>query len=592
MPLDSLTDIGSGLIDTVSEGVNDVVSTVESGVGGAIDTVTGIASGGISDLGQLLGIAAPTEGNPDTLRTIIVVLNNPVVGQAMTVVPPPGIGLVLRSQVATVSTSLEVLDYAWHLYQNPQPVLDAIHTTLGRSMDQVGPLALATASAALSSDIADREGALDCIWRHLRPKLGYIADHWWDVLLHMAGDLLWPWPGVASDFGHLWNQLKLAGTALWELRISDAIDHILAVLRHLNSALGRLYGWFLVGSVLVGAALGATGGAAAGGAPAAPGAAAGAAGGLAFAGKVGMGLLIATFIIEGASIAKAGYNLSQPERAGSQRECDCEIIAGSSITVAITAALAALAALAARLAKSLLQRIANKLFDPPQNVQRSTSRGRVVEARIILGELIRARFNMRRVVITDRLTPGGLLGESGNFPGIDMAADAQVTIRSQGQVIIDAAQLRTAMANNRPITVDINGGTITSVRSRSGVGAFDNLSRDISQLANFQSGTAPSFSPGSTSRVTATITNPTGRVLVGVYEPTSLTAAQITQLQTLAAQSGVTLRLQAGIPPNPIALTTIESMPAILGELAAEGTEVADVMAGGGLPCELPASAE
>jgi hypothetical protein len=196
---------------------------------------------------------------------------------------------------------------------------------------------------------------------------------------------------------------------------------------------------------------------------------------------------------------------------------------------------------------------------------------------------------MRRVTVTDRLTPGGLLGENGNFPGLDLATDAQVTIRSGTQTVTDAAGLRTAMGNNQPITVEINGGNITSIRSRAGTRAFDNFQRDIAQVATFQNGTSPSFTPGSTSRVTARIINPASRTLVAVYQPGSLSAAEIAQLRALATQRGVTLRLVEGMPPNPIALTTIESMPGILGEIAAEGTDVASGAEGGEtLHCELP----
>ncbi|MBL9136512.1 MAG: hypothetical protein JNK85_11615 [Verrucomicrobiales bacterium] len=545
---------------------------------------------GISNLGQLLGIRPPSEGSPQTLRTIVSVLDNSAVQTALSVVPPPGAGLLLRMQVSGLSASLRFLDFAWQTYQNPQPLLDRIREALGRKMANVGPLAMQAASAAVHASGPARDSALNCIWRHLRPKLEYIGRNWWDVLKGMGMDILWPWPGVASDFRQIWSQLKLAGTALWELRINDSIDHLLAALRHLNSALGRLYGWFFIASVLVGTGLGLAAGTAAGGVGAGPGAAAGATAGLAFAGEVGLGLLISTLAVELLSIVKSGYNLTRTDRTAQQRECDCEIISGSSITVAICGALAILGAVAARLARGLLQRVANRLFDPPQTPPRSTRRGRVVEARVSLGELIKARFRMNRVTVTDRLTPGGLLGESGNFPGIDVATDAQITIRTQGQPIGDAAALRAAMRNNQPITVDISGGRIVSVRSRGGANAFDRLRGDINQLANFQTGTSPSFTAGSTSRVTASITNPASRVLIGVYESGRLTAAEIASLQQLAAQRGVTLRLHQGIPPNPIALTTIESMPRILGEIAAEGFQVLEDQSSQetGLACALP----
>lgn len=572
-----------GLLDTLTGGARAVGEAVQSGAGAVVRTVAGGAQAvagavteGVADIGQMLGIPAPAEGSPQTVRTLAGVLGHPAVQGAMVLVPPPGAGPMLRLQVATLAASLDFLDFAWRTYRNPGPLLAEIRAALAPRMAEVGPLAMGTAAAGLGADVADREGALDCIWRHLRPKLDYIAENWWEVLLAMGRDLLWPWPGVAADFGQLWDQLKLAGRALWEWRLSDAVDHVLAVLRHLNAAAGRLYGWFLVISVLVGAVVGGVAGTALGGPAGAPGAAAGAAGGLQFAAEVGLWMLIATLAVEGASILKSAYNLTREDRSAAQRECDCEIIAGSSITVAITGALALLGALAARFAKMIAQRLANRMFEPPQTVQRSTRRGRVIEGRVTLGELIKARLNLRRIVITDRLTPSGLLGERGNFVGIDLAMDAQVTVRSGGNVLRDANALRSAMANNQPITVDVNGGTIVSVRSRAGTSAFRSLQSDIRQLAGTTGGTSPSMTAGIGSTVTSTLTNPASRVLVAVCEPGRLTAAQIARLEALAVQRNVVLRLSEGVPPPPILVTAIDSMPAILAELAAEGLQVAE----------------
>ena len=230
--------------------------------------------------------------------------------------------------------------------------------------------------------------------------------------------------------------------------------------------------------------MGGIAGAAAGGVGAVPGAIAGATSGLALAAEVGYGLLVATLIIEGASILKASYNLTRSDRTPIERECDCELIASSGLTVGICGAMAILGSLAARFAKAIYQSVANRLFAGPRTVQRTTARGRVVEARVTLGELISSRFRARAVTVTDRLTPGGLLGESGNFPRIDLARNAQVTIRSQGQPITDTAGLRAAMRNNQPINVDVNGGTVISIRSRGGQNVSRSLQGDINQLAN------------------------------------------------------------------------------------------------------------
>jgi hypothetical protein len=539
----------------------------------SLDVLSGRAPRSLSDI---VGVAQPDAAERPTsvLTTALQVIKHPCVQML------PGAG-ILQGGVNMVSGFISLLDAAWEIYQNPDPYIERIHASLGGMIEVATDKAKSVATAVVSNE------HVDCVLRHLGTKLDYMRNNWWPILKDMGWELLWPWPGVKADFAAIWEKLKSMASNLWNLEFSRAQDDALAILRHLNAAAGRLYGWFLIGSVLVGAVLGGVAGAAAGGAAAIPGAMAGAAAGLAFAGEVGYGLLLATFAIEGASVLKASYNLTRSDRTPAEKECDCELIASSSITLGITGALALLGALAARFAKAILQRVANEFFDPA--VMAPMERGRLVEARVTMGELIRARFRAKSVTVADRLTPRGLVGDGrGNFPAIDLAQDAQVTIRSQGQPITDSAGLRDAMTSGQQITVDINGGTVTQIKSHSGAGAFDAFEVDITDLANVGGNTrvVPSMTRG-VRAVRVTMTNPGGRVLIGVYEPGSLTAAQITTLENLATQNGVTLRLSEGIPPDPIAVTTIESIPDILAEMANEWTDVAVDKPKDQAPCSL-----
>ncbi|MDO9712890.1 eCIS core domain-containing protein [Paracraurococcus lichenis] len=527
-------------------------------------------------LAEVTGHSKPGAEDAPTgvLNTVLDVVGHPCVQML------PGAGLLLGG-VKVLKGSADLLELAWDIYKNPDPYMERIRASLTGMISGAADKARSLATAIASNE------NVGCILRHLNPKLQYMAENWWPILKEMAWELIWPWPGVGKDFGMIWHKIKSLGSNLWDLEFNRAADDAFSILRHLNSAAGRLYGWFLIGAVLAGAILGGIGGAAAGGAGAIPGAALGAASGFAFASEVGYGLLLATLAIEGASIYKASYNLSRSDRLPKERECDCELISSSSLTIGVCGAMVLLGGLAARFAKAIIQRVGNRLFNP--EILAPLERGRLVEARIAMGELIRARFRAAAIRITDRLTARGLFRGEGNFPGIDLARDAQITIRGQqGQVIADTAGLQNAMRNGESITIDIAGGDLVSVKSRGGADVAAAVEEDIAQLANF--GATPRRIPSFTAGVRqarVTITNPAARTLTVAYEPGSLTTAEIANLRVTAAQNGVTLDLRAGIPPDPRLVTPIESMPDILAEIATLATEVSDTQQPGAEECKL-----
>jgi len=76
--------------------------------------------------------------------------------------------------------------------------------------------------------------------------------------------------------------------------------------------------------------------------------------GAALALEIGTGLLIATLAIEGAILAKSGYNLVFQHQTPQENDEDYERIAGSSLLLAIMGVLYILGALAARFGKAIL----------------------------------------------------------------------------------------------------------------------------------------------------------------------------------------------------------------------------------------------
>jgi hypothetical protein len=315
----------------------DCLQSLGTGVGNLV-------SGDVHSLTDLLGIPAPEGEDPSTLDTIVAVLKHPCLQMI------PGYGAVSWA-AGKLEQAGKFLAGAWHLLQNPQPVIDGIQKAIGKMIAQIPGYVEGLVQTTIKQLGAKAKEHGEGIWRHLKPKLDYLAKNWWQVIKDTGWQLLWPWPSVGKDLKEIWGHVKSAGDNLWNLRFSKALDDILAVERGVNSILGALYGWFFIASVLVGAILGAIFGFGGG---ALPGAGAGAA----FAGEVGEGLLLASVAVEGASILKAGYNLVAQKETQQEKEADYEQIASSTLTLAITGVMFILSEIAVTFAKGLLSRVA------------------------------------------------------------------------------------------------------------------------------------------------------------------------------------------------------------------------------------------
>ncbi|HEY6352711.1 MAG TPA: DUF4157 domain-containing protein [Candidatus Angelobacter sp.] len=524
-------------------------------------------SGSKSDIVQRQDAGGGASGGqgPGLLGQILSALNNRFVGVVA--------GAILPGFGAMIQPFVVLLNVAWDVYQNPDKYLSALQASLGGLVAKAGDQARAAVTAAVKSD------SLDCVLRHLEPKLAYMAQNWWEVLKSMGMDLLWPWPGVAEDFSAIWRLLQDMWDNLTSLNFNAAGDDATAILRHLNAAAGRVYGWLLLASVLIGAIIGAVGGAAAGGVGAIPGAVAGAAAGLEFAGSVGYVLLISTIAIEGVSILKAAANLARDDRTDAQKECDCEVIASSGLTLGITAAMAILGALASRFARFLIQRFGSRVWRLPARrpagrittrtrrlagrqgqelPEGPQARGDVAEARVALAETVRNIFRRQSVTITDAFSTAD------NLPGIDFAVDSQIQLRSQttGNILQDLNAFDDAIANGERVEVTVRGGRVFQVKSHGPVANIVNtIDSEIRNLSNFNTGTF--------NRVhTAIVTNPAQRVLVEFLQQ-PLSAADAATLQARAAAANVTLQIvTSGFPPGHPAVVPFEQLPSILPELA------------------------
>ena len=515
----------TGAVSTVGGAVGSAAQAVGRGIVSAGHSVysagaaaVGAITAGIGSLAQLLGIPAPAEGSPAVLDLLLSVLRNPLVMALPGFVFPAALAATLAGMRSFLST-------VWRVMQNPAPLIEGIKTSLGAMISNVPALARTLAQRAVTFSppwLVHLRG----IWRHLEPKLQYLASNWWQVIKDTAWDMLWPWPGVWEDLKKIWTHIKSGASNVWHLHFGAALDDLLAIAREANSAAGRLYGWFFIASVLVGAIAGAIVGEGVG---ALPGAAAGAS----FAAEVGEVLLITTVAAEGASLLKAGVDLVFTTQTPRENEEDYEQISNSSITLGITGAMVLLGAIAARIAKALIRRVAGLVWDRPAlRGQGGPARGDIIEVRVLLSERVRAALRLRTVTWLEVIRR--------NFPVIDLLEGGNITV--------------TPRPGRRPLYT-VTGGRLISVKSTAQIGAaaMAEIRGWVDELAGF------------TTRQNVTVTSPSGRTLI-VAQPRGMTPADIAALTTYANGQGVDLQLTTALPPTHPSVVFVDSIPSILQE--------------------------
>jgi hypothetical protein len=299
----------------------------------------------------------------------------------------------LARLAAWIEKNAKFLDGARKVMENPDQVIEAMKATLGEMIGRVpqaadaklkefsgqfgGRPAVAIGSGAGGSAVVQRQATaepqlakttrhvsaqthIDGITRCLEKGLEYLTAHWWDELKNVGWNLLWPWPAVWGDLQGIWAEILSANDDVRQLRVSAVIDHVLTMQQKLNSIVGNLYGWFFIGSVLVGTIIGAF----FGGAGAIPGAIAGAA----VAGEVGEGLVAALIATETLVIMKGIADLAIGNDSAEADHMDYEKIGGSLLTVSITGAMMLLGEIAADLAKAVWEGAAGLLRGEPPEV--------------------------------------------------------------------------------------------------------------------------------------------------------------------------------------------------------------------------------
>jgi hypothetical protein len=295
------------ILDRVASAIDRALSALQHAFLAALDGLKALALKAIEFAGQL--------------AKFLDLVNGPLIKGIRAIIANPGIiSDAIRAAVAPMIAGV------------PGQAQAALKRAVGQSGAGGGTVQrLAVQRQPGGSSTGQQESVWRGIWRHLGPKLEYLKNNWWEVLKQTGRQLLMPWEGMGRELGELWEQIKKGWDAAKSFQWSKLVDAILAISRLATGILGRWYGWFAIASVLIGAVIGAF----FGGAGAIPGALAG----LEFAGAVGEGLVYAELAIQGASIAKAAYNLGVQDDAGKDREDDYEQIAGSGITIGVLLAL-------------------------------------------------------------------------------------------------------------------------------------------------------------------------------------------------------------------------------------------------------------
>ena len=425
-----------------------------------------------------------------------------------------------------------MVEAIWNLIQDPTPVIEAIKTYIGGMIAQVPAMArdITRGGITFSEPPANHwEG----IWRHLEPKLDYLAANWWTVIKQTLWHMVWPFAEGSplwKDASDFWKTIKLAWADISAGNVSKAIDDILRIIQLTNNIIGLFYGWIALG-LIIGFAI--AGGVAAAPAGVVPGVIAGAGAGAAIAGQVGMGLAIATLAIEGAILAKAGYNLVFRSQNDDENESDYERVAGSGLTMAIIGAMLAIGWLAARVARAIIGAVFNRVFRRPALRGRGTvARGDIIEIRVALAARVLAILRGRTVTWLEAIRR--------NFPVIDLVEDGVINI--------------TARPKRAPL-YRITGGRLISVKSSAQTGAAlqGEINGWVGELATFNT------------RGNVSVVNPSGRTLVVALQA-PVDAATEAALRAQAGARGVDLQLTTAVPPGHPAGVFPDQIPAIMAE--------------------------
>ncbi|HJU01091.1 MAG TPA: hypothetical protein VJ966_07790, partial [Actinomycetes bacterium] len=176
------------------------------------------------------------------------------------------------------------------------------------------------------------------IWRHIKARLAFIGEHFWQVIRDAALEILIPGVALYRHIPEMLVAIQAAWSSAWAGDYSDAIDHVLELLRALMAIVTSFIAQVSIAAFILGSVFGT---------PVV---------GVAALTAIGVATIAIDAAIQAATIRKSVYNLGRPDRSQEQDEADYGRIADSSLALAIMAALVLLGALASKAASALVRR--------------------------------------------------------------------------------------------------------------------------------------------------------------------------------------------------------------------------------------------
>jgi hypothetical protein len=214
----------------------------------------------------------------------------------------------------------------------------------GRAMTAAaGPTAQRTVQRQESAPVQQQEedagpSHADVLWEYLKQRFAYLGGHWGSVILDVLLEIFVP-------FVSLWRHLPPMLEAVWQAlkdlfagRFSDAIDAGLKAARELMAILSTLFAQASIAAFIAGSIIGTP-----------------------IVGEgamlaIGLSLLAADVVVQGASIAKAWSNVNKPDRTAEKLDEDYSVMSDGIVSLGITLALILIAAVGQKLAKVLVAR--------------------------------------------------------------------------------------------------------------------------------------------------------------------------------------------------------------------------------------------
>lgn len=176
------------------------------------------------------------------------------------------------------------------------------------------------------------------IWRHLKVRGKYFLEHWWEVVLDAALEILIPGVALYRHLPQLWEAMKEGWRALkageWSHLVDAGLDAGREVMAIFASFIAQVsIAAFIIGSVLGTPIVGA-----------------------AALEAIGLFTIGVDAALQVATIAKSASNLDDADEDEKRLETDYGRVADSSIALAVMLALVLLGAIASATASSLVRR--------------------------------------------------------------------------------------------------------------------------------------------------------------------------------------------------------------------------------------------